>query len=276
MDRVMSDGRALSLKEAGNYLWPHLRALPAFRAFIRSMESRLFDQLGPLPQPILDVGSGEGHFASTVWEHIDVGLDPDLESLRESRSFGIYDLLVKADGARMPFREGTFATAISNSVLEHVPALPELLADVFRVLQPGGRFIFSVPTPTLNEGLALTRAFRALGADDLAARYTGWFTKMQVHHNLLSEEVWIEHLHRTGFEVEQRIGYFSRRAARLFDLGHYAGVPSLISRRLTGEWVPLPWRPRFAPLERLLAPHIAEYDPPDATSVFFVTRKPMG
>ena len=47
-----------------DFLWPQLQALPAFRA----VEARLFAELGPLPCPMLDIGSGDGHFAQSIWE----------------------------------------------------------------------------------------------------------------------------------------------------------------------------------------------------------------
>jgi len=66
-----------STAHLNDFLWPQLQALPAFRALIRAMEARLFAELGPLPRPMLDIGSGNGHFAQSIWEQLDVGIDPD-------------------------------------------------------------------------------------------------------------------------------------------------------------------------------------------------------
>ena len=51
----------------------------------------------------------------------------------------------------MPFPDGYFASAISNSVLEHIPQVQEVLADLRRVLKPGAPFLFCVPNPALPE-----------------------------------------------------------------------------------------------------------------------------
>lgn len=45
----------------------------------------------------------------------------------------------------LPFREGTFATALSFQVLEHVPEPEMLLREAHRVLAPGGHLILTAP-----------------------------------------------------------------------------------------------------------------------------------
>ena len=48
-------------------LWRHLSSLPYFRAFLRSVEDRYYQDIS-LAAPILDLGSGDGHFASVAFE----------------------------------------------------------------------------------------------------------------------------------------------------------------------------------------------------------------
>mgnify|MGYP001161512639 FL=1 len=43
-------------------LWQQLKTLPAFRALLRAVEARFYEQI-PLPDPILDIGCGDGNFA---------------------------------------------------------------------------------------------------------------------------------------------------------------------------------------------------------------------
>jgi len=45
---------------------------------------------------------------------------------------------VQADGARLPFPDGTFDIVFSYSCLEHFPDLEGVFAEVLRVLRPGG------------------------------------------------------------------------------------------------------------------------------------------
>jgi len=50
-----------------------------------------------------------------------------------------------ANGARLPFRTGQFDLAISNQVLEHVRDPKAVLAEIRRVLKPGGHLFVSLP-----------------------------------------------------------------------------------------------------------------------------------
>lgn len=255
-------------------LWTQLSALPAFRALIRAQEARLFIQLGNLPRPLLDVGCGDGHFAQSVWEHIDAGIDPHAPSLREAQRRGLYGRLYCASATRLPFAAGSFGGAFSNCVIEHIPDCDAVMAEVARVLQPGGRFVFSVPTDRQNDALGLTRAFNALGLRAAAERYKAWFRKIQVHHHMHSPDEWQRRAEAAGLRVVKRVGYMPARAMRWFDLLHYYGAPNLAARKLTGRWVVWPWRPRFILEEKALAGFVAEDDPPDATCCFFVAVKP--
>ena len=66
-------------------LWRHLRDLPYFRAMVRAVEDSFYQGL-ELPAPVLDLGCGDGHFASVAFDHpLDVGLDPWWGPLLEAR-----------------------------------------------------------------------------------------------------------------------------------------------------------------------------------------------
>ena len=63
----------------GDFLWRHLRELPAFRALLRAVEARFYQDLLPLQEPVLDLGCGDGHFASVTFPR---RLDAVLPSVR--------------------------------------------------------------------------------------------------------------------------------------------------------------------------------------------------
>ena len=125
---------------AKDYFWLNLRELPYFRAMLRAVEAQFYQDFA-LPHPILDVGCGDGHFASITFDaRLDVGIDPWGAPLKEAQRRGGYHTLMQADGACLPFPDGYFACAVSNSVLEHIPHVAAVLAETRRVLQPGAPF----------------------------------------------------------------------------------------------------------------------------------------
>lgn len=108
-------------------------------------------------QRVLDLGCGEGRHAISAWLEapVDViGIDVsarDLATAREragefepcddGRSLG----WVRASGLRLPFADATFDRVICAEVLEHVPDYQGMLAEIRRVLKPGGVLAVSVP-----------------------------------------------------------------------------------------------------------------------------------
>lgn len=52
---------------------------------------------------------------------------------------------VVADAANMPFQDSVFDYVICSEVLEHVPDPRRVLAEIHRVLRPGGKLLATVP-----------------------------------------------------------------------------------------------------------------------------------
>ncbi len=261
------------LTNAHDILWLHLSELPAFRALIRAIEHRLIQELGPLPRPLLDIGCGDGHFAQVVLGHADVGIDIAHPSLVEAKGRGVYNYLDVASAWNIPYRDGVFATVLANCAVEHMPQLDGVFCEVARVLQPRGKFVFSVPTDKHNQNLWTAGMLDRVGAQTLAGHYRDWFTRLQVHYHMYTPDEWQRRIESHGFKVVIRRGYLSPRATHLLELGHYYGAPNLLWRKLFGKWVVWPWRPRFVLEEAVLAPRVAEDNLPNSSECFFVAEK---
>ncbi|MBN1137557.1 MAG: methyltransferase domain-containing protein [Anaerolineae bacterium] len=262
----------------GDLLWKHLRELPAFRALLRAQEARFYQDWLPLEQPVLDVGCGDGHFAAVALTPqsgvLAAGVDPDARMLSEARARGAYRGVTQALGDRLPFAGGTFATVVSNSVLEHIPEVQPVLDEVSRVLRPGGKFLFCVPGDDFAHLLFFPGLFRRLGLPGLAARYEHYFNRISRHHHCDGREVWRLRLAEAGLEIDHSFTYFSRRAHHALDLGHYLGGPSLVAKKLFGRWILAPARWNLALTERWLRPLYEEPLPETGAYLFFVTHKP--
>ena len=56
----------------------------------------------------------------------------------------------RADAAALPFADGSFAAVVACLVFEHIETMDEAIAEVGRVLEPGGRFLFLLNHPLLQ------------------------------------------------------------------------------------------------------------------------------
>ncbi len=256
-------------------LTQQLRELPAFRALLRSIECRLFAEAGALAQPLLDVGCGDGHFAGLTYSPAPtVGIDANAGRLGEARRRHSHQYLAAANAQALPLDNASMASVVANCVLEHIPPLDNALAEIYRVLQPGGRFVFGVPSHLFADMLLGSSVLRTVGLARLAKVYGAWFNRHSEHYHTDSPEQWLGRLQQHGFKVEHWEYYMSAAGLRAFDLAHYLGLPRLLSYKLTGRWVlrPIPVINRL--YERWLRPHYEAPAPEMGAYIFFHARKP--
>ncbi|MEA2459812.1 MAG: hypothetical protein QOC95_2784 [Thermoleophilaceae bacterium] len=92
---------------------------------------------------VIDLGCGAGdsvdQFRSVNpdvrWVGVDVERSPEVDSRRRGDAE-----FVTFDGLRLPFGDGSFDAVYCKQVLEHVREPAPLIAEVARVLRPGGLF----------------------------------------------------------------------------------------------------------------------------------------
>ena len=260
-------------EHAKDFLWLNIKDLPDFRSLLRAVEAQFYNQTD-LPAPTLDVGCGEGHFANLIFDRkIEVGLDPSYVALHEASGRHTYQLLTEADGGRMPYPDGYFASAFSNSVLEHIPHVEQVLAETARVLRPGALFVFCVPNQRFNESLSISRFLEKLHLTDLAKGYRTFFTFIARHRHLDSPEVWKARLEAAGFTVEKWWDYFPPKALAVLEWGHYLGLPTLLTRKLTGRWILIPTHWNLALTYRFLQPYSGAVTSDDGVCTFYIARR---
>jgi ubiquinone/menaquinone biosynthesis C-methylase UbiE len=112
----------------------------------RLLKERRFDLRGA--RRILDVGSGAGQIAGNLLKYADpqaqiTCCDLSAEMLRRSRQRlkSTRPIHVAADLACLPFEDGSFDCITCGYVLEHLPDARMGLAEMARVLVPGGRML---------------------------------------------------------------------------------------------------------------------------------------
>ncbi|HNT55283.1 MAG TPA: class I SAM-dependent methyltransferase [Anaerolineaceae bacterium] len=257
-----------------DHLWLQLKSMPYFRGLLRAVEARFYDDI-QLDGPVLDLGCGDGHFASVVFDQpLAVGLDPWPAPLREAAEKGVYQLPVQAAGARTPFPDQCFGSAISNSVLEHIPEIDPVLAEIARVLKPGALFVFCVPNHNFDAHLSLAGFCDRIGLRKLATGYRRFFDRIARHHHLDSPEIWTDRLIRAGFTVERWWHYFSPDALAVLEWGHAFSLPALVARKLFGRWIIAPTRWNLVITDAITRPFFEEPSPqPEGVCTFYITRR---
>jgi SAM-dependent methyltransferase len=241
----------------------HLREMPFHRVLIRTIEARIL-LAAPLPRPVLDIGSGDGHFGSILFpDGADVGLDRGLRDLAEARGRRVYRLLVGADSGTMPFADGHFASVVSNCVFEHIPEIDRTIGEIARVLRPGGTFACTVIGDRFSELLTDAAAWQRWGLAGAHRAYLDWYNRNAAHFHFDSPAVWTARFERAGLAVKSWRYYLSPEATRMMHRDHYLSLPHLAARKLTGRWVPFPaltdtafWVQRFGRLAEEPTPEV--------------------
>ena len=119
-----------------------------------------YDRLGIVPgMRVLDLGAGFGRHAfatARLGGHV-VAADLASDEMRSTKDTfaamylageipdGTTTTCVRADGGRLPFADRSFDRIIASEVLEHVPDDLGVMAELHRVLRPGGRIAATVP-----------------------------------------------------------------------------------------------------------------------------------
>ena len=119
-----------------------------------------FDRLGVTPgERVLDMGCGAGRHAFELYRRGArvTALDRNAEELREVGEMcvamrlegqvpeGASAQTVEGDALALPFPDGSFDRVIAAEILEHIPDDERAIAELVRVLRPGGTIAVTVP-----------------------------------------------------------------------------------------------------------------------------------
>jgi trans-aconitate methyltransferase len=111
-------------------------------AFVHGLAGGVFEWLAAQPgERILDLGCGDGQLTQRIAATgaSVVGVDSSPEMVVAARSRGI--AAEEATAESLPYPEAHFDAVFSNAALHWVRGQDLMMAEVHRVLKPGGRFI---------------------------------------------------------------------------------------------------------------------------------------
>jgi SAM-dependent methyltransferase len=109
------------------------------------------------PRRVLEVGCGPGELAARIGAEVGaevVAVDSSLRMVELARARGVDAR--QGDVQRLDFGDGEFDCAVAAWMLYHVPDVERALAELARVLEPGGRLV------AVTNGLTHLRELREL------------------------------------------------------------------------------------------------------------------
>jgi SAM-dependent methyltransferase len=120
-------------------LYPQPEIVDGYQHFLTELERHVTPR-----SVVLDIGAGAGELNSYVLKGrvqrmVGVDLDPRVTTNP------LLDEGVLAEAGALPFADSTFDIAFSVYVLEHIARPEQFIAEVRRVLKPGGVFIALTP-----------------------------------------------------------------------------------------------------------------------------------
>jgi SAM-dependent methyltransferase len=229
-----------------------------------------FEQFPVEPgERVLDMGCGGGRHAFALYKkgaHV-VALDRDAAELKDVAGMfaalapeapsGAAAQAVRGDAYRLPFADATFDKVIAAEILEHLPADTDAMAELARVLKPGGRLAVTVPR-WLPEKVcwALSDAYHANEGGHIRI-----YRETELRERLIDQGLQVEGGHHAH---ALHAPYWWIKCAVGVDRGEHPLVKAY-HRLLVWDMMRAPFATRFA--ERVLNPVIGK-------SVVVYLRKP--
>ena len=168
----------------------------------------------------LDLGCGDGKLTTLISRALGpggaqiewVGVDLDPAETAQARASGLYARVHTGSAALIPEPDACLDFVFSNSVLEHIGPIDEVLAEASRLLKPGGRFICTVPGPQFHECLAGPWWPGGSRPD-----YEREIDVRCAHLRYWSDAEWAEHLQSQGLVLEVTQPYLSQRQVQRWE-----------------------------------------------------------
>lgn len=126
---------------------------------------------------VLDVGCGSSRIIGALPEG-SVALDVAKRKVRYARKF--QKLLVEGSGFNLPFADKSFPCVLCSQVIEHVPFDSPILAELDRVLAPGGLLVLGTPDYDRWEWVYIEKVYGKVAPGAYADEHITHYNRQQL------------------------------------------------------------------------------------------------
>ncbi len=226
------------------YFFRHyLEKTPIALALWRSLECYRYS-LEKLNHPVLDVGCGDGFLVRVAFEQqLEAGIDLDKGEVERAIRSKSYKKTICASALKIPFKNDSFTTVISNCVLEHIPDIDKALSEIRRVLKKNGRLMITVPSECYGNNSYFRGVLTKLGLSLLGERYVTNLNRVFKHFHVDSAATWKKRLQKAGMKMEKAEYIIPLKTFHTYERWMILAFPSKIFKAIFGRWVIGPRRP---------------------------------
>lgn len=184
----------------------------------RGMEANIWSRC-IFKSPILDIGIGNGKLTNFLFKdhpQIDVGIDIEESGLEMAKELKMsngkkrYKKVLWANAEKMPFKDESFRTVISNSTFEHIDKDLKAVAEVGRVLKKDGLFFLTVPSEYLQKWIL---EYEEKKKGKFGKKQLEIFNKRTQHYHYRPMSDWERSFKKNNLELVFYKYYFQRDVA---------------------------------------------------------------
>ena len=185
--------------------------------FARRYYAALVRRYGPPGGELLEMGCGLGHLIGLLQDdYACTGIDlAEYAVAQTRRNAPRAQAFVRSADDLDVFTDGQFSVVIALHLVEHLPDPAGTIRDVYRILRPGGLWLFATPNPGYSLRRYKDPATDAIGKDP-------------THINVQPPERWRAWCEEAGFRVLRHFG------DGLWDVPYFPVIPKIVQFAVLG------------------------------------------